>query len=59
MKLHTPNGEVPGADVCGDGAVYLVSDAARHVCGHMLMIDGGMSSWQQPDLPVSDDSAAL
>ncbi|MCA9048131.1 MAG: SDR family oxidoreductase [Planctomycetaceae bacterium] len=51
MCLHTPNGEVPGADVCGDGAVYLVSDAARHVHGHMLLIDGGMSGWQQPDMP--------
>lgn len=51
MCLHTPNGEVPGADVCGDGAVYLVSDAARHVHGHMLLIDGGMSVWQQPDRP--------
>ncbi|MCA9085693.1 MAG: SDR family oxidoreductase [Planctomycetaceae bacterium] len=51
MCLHTPNGEVPGAEVCGDGAVYLVSDAARHVHGHMLMVDGGMSGWQQPDMP--------
>ena len=51
MCLHTPNGEVPGPEVCGDGAVYLVSDAARHVHGHMLMIDGGMSGWQQPDMP--------
>jgi NAD(P)-dependent dehydrogenase (short-subunit alcohol dehydrogenase family) len=49
MQQHTPNGQVPAADVCGDGAVYLVSDAARHVCGHMLMVDGGMSIWQQPD----------
>jgi glucose 1-dehydrogenase len=53
MCLHTPNGEVPGADVCGDGAVYLVSDAARHVHGHMLLIDGGMSVWQQPDMPAN------
>jgi NAD(P)-dependent dehydrogenase (short-subunit alcohol dehydrogenase family) len=51
MCLHTPNGEVPGPDVCGEGAVYLVSDAARHVHGHMLLVDGGMSIWQQPDLP--------
>ncbi|MEC7565192.1 MAG: SDR family oxidoreductase [Planctomycetota bacterium] len=50
MKNHTPNGQVPGPEVCGDGAVYLVSDAAQHVCGHMLMVDGGMSIWQQPDL---------
>ena len=49
MELHTPNGEVPGPDVCGDSAVFLVSDAAKHLCGHMLMVDGGMSIWQQPD----------
>ncbi len=49
MELHTPNGEVPNPDVCGDSAVFLVSDAARHLCGHMLMVDGGMSIWQQPD----------
>jgi len=46
---HTPNGEIPGAEVCGPGAVYLVSDAASHVQGHMLMIDGGMSAWQYPE----------
>ncbi len=51
MELHTPNGEVPGPEVCAEGAVYLVSDAARHVHGHMLLIDGGMSGWQQPDMP--------
>jgi len=51
MQLHTPNGLVPGADVCGDAAAYLVSDAAKHVHGHMLMVDGGMSIWQQPDVP--------
>ena len=51
MEYHTPNKTVPTADVCGEGAVYLVSDAARHVHGHMLMVDGGMSVWQQPDPP--------
>ena len=45
---HTPNGQIPGADVCGPGAVYLVSDEAEHVHGHMLLIDGGMSAWQHP-----------
>ena len=43
---HTPNGQIPDADVCGPGAVYLVSDAASHVHGHMLLVDGGMSAWQ-------------
>jgi len=51
MRLHTPNGEVPHSDVCGDSAVYLLSDASQHVHGHMLLIDGGMSIWQQPDMP--------
>jgi len=45
---HTPNGQIPGAEVCGAGAVYLVSDEAEHVHGHMLMVDGGMSAWQHP-----------
>ncbi len=51
MGLHTPNGQVPHSDVCGPGAVYLVSDFAEHVHGQMLMVDGGMSVWQQPDMP--------
>jgi len=46
---HTPNGQIPPASACGAGAVYLVSDEAYHVHGHMLMIDGGMSAWQQPE----------
>ena len=48
LKLHTPNGQIPDATVCGPAAVYLCSDAASHVTGQMLLIDGGMSAWQQP-----------
>ncbi len=51
MELHTPNKQVPHSDVCGSGAVYLCSDAAWHVHGQMLLVDGGMSAWQQPDMP--------
>jgi NAD(P)-dependent dehydrogenase (short-subunit alcohol dehydrogenase family) len=51
MELHTPNGMVPGPEVCGPGAVYLCSDAAEHVLGQMLLVDGGMSAWQQPNMP--------
>ena len=51
MELHTPSGLVPHSDVCGSGAVYLCSDDAWHVHGQMLLIDGGMSAWQQPDMP--------
>lgn len=51
MRLHTPNGEVPGPEVCGGAAVYLCSDEAWHVHGQMLLVDGGMSAWQQPDPP--------
>jgi len=51
MEMHTPTGQVPGPDVCGDAAVFLLSDAASHVHGQMLLVDGGMSAWQQPELP--------
>ena len=51
MKLHTPSGQVPDAEVCGDTATFLVSDSAQHIHGQMIFIDGGMSVWQQPDLP--------
>jgi len=51
MELHTPSGQVPDCDVCGSGAVYLCSDDAWHVHGQMLLVDGGMSAWQQPDMP--------
>ena len=52
MQMHTPNGEVPGPEVCGDAAAFLLSDAARHIHGQMLLVDGGMSAWQQPDVPA-------
>ena len=48
IKYHTPNGLIPDADVCAGGAVYLVSDEAEHVHGHMLLIDGGLGAWQFP-----------
>ena len=52
MELHTPNGVVPGAEVCRGTAVFLLSDAAEHIHGQMLLVDGGMSVWQQPDPPA-------
>jgi len=48
LAHHTPNGQIPDASVCGEGAVYLVSDAAEHVHGQMLLVDGGLSTWQHP-----------
>lgn len=51
MKLHTPNGQVPGPEVCAATVVFLLSDAAEHIHGQTLMVDGGMSVWQQPDVP--------
>ena len=52
MKLHTPNGQVPGPEVCAGAAVFLLSDAAEHIQGQTLLVDGGMSAWQQPDVPT-------
>jgi glucose 1-dehydrogenase len=51
MQLHTPNGQVPGAETCGPLAAFLVSDLASHIHGQMILVDGGMSAWQQPDPP--------
>ena len=52
LRVHTPNGQVPGPDVCGPAAVFLLSDEAEHIHGQTLLVDGGMSVWQQPDLPA-------
>jgi glucose 1-dehydrogenase len=54
MQMHTPNGAVPGPDVCGEAAVFLLGDAAWHIHGQMLLVDGGMSAWQQPDVPQGE-----
>ena len=51
MRLHTPNGQVPEASVCGPIAAFLVSDLAAHMHGQTVYIDGGMNAWQQPDVP--------
>lgn len=51
MEMHTPNGRVPDPDVAGAAAVFLLSNEADHVHGQMLMVDGGMSAWQQPPRP--------
>lgn len=53
MKLHTPNGCVPEPEVCGGAAVFLLSDLAEHIHGQTLYVDGGMSVWQQPDVPIT------
>ncbi len=53
MQLHTPNGQVPEASVCGPMAAFLLSDDAEHIHGQTIYIDGGMSALQQPDLPES------
>jgi len=51
MRLHTPNGQVPGPEACAGTALFLLSDEAEHVHGQTLLVDGGMSVWQQPNPP--------
>ena len=56
MQWHTPNRQVPGPEACGPAVEFLLSDGAWHVHGQMLFVDGGMSIWQQPDLPPAADA---
>ena len=51
MELHTPNRTIPGPEVAAEMATFLVSDSASHIQGQMVLVDGGMSVWQQPDRP--------
>jgi NAD(P)-dependent dehydrogenase (short-subunit alcohol dehydrogenase family) len=51
VEYNTPDGRVPDAAVCGPAAVFLASDAADHVHGQMLLVDGGMSALQHPRRP--------
>ena len=51
MEIHTPNGQVPGPAAIRGATVFLLSDAAEHMHGQMIYVDGGMSIWQQPDRP--------
>lgn len=53
MELHTPSGIVPDASVCAGTAIFLLSDAAEHIHGQTIYVDGGMSVWQQPDPPMA------
>lgn len=53
VALHTPNHIIPGPESCVGPTMFLLSDAAEHVHGHMLMVDGGMSAWQHPNRPPS------
>ena len=49
--LHTPNRKIPGPESCVGATLFLLSDAADHVHGQMLLVDGGISAWQHPPRP--------
>jgi glucose 1-dehydrogenase len=51
--LHTPNRKIPGPESCVGAALFLLSDAADHIHGQMLLVDGGISAWQHPPRPPS------
>jgi glucose 1-dehydrogenase len=53
IALHTPNHNIPGPESCVGPTMFLLSDAAEHIHGHMLMVDGGMAAWQHPNRPPS------
>ena len=41
MRASTPLGVASGPDDIGEAGVFLVSDAARHITGEMLLVDAG------------------
>lgn len=53
IALHTPNQKIPGPEACVGISLLLLSDAADHIHGQMMLVDGGMSAWQQPNRPPS------
>ena len=44
VRQRTPVGRWGNADELGGAAVFLASDAAAYVNGHVLTVDGGMSA---------------
>lgn len=51
IRGHIPDGRIPVAEDLGASALYLLSDAAEYVNGHMLVVDGGISALQMPASP--------
>jgi NAD(P)-dependent dehydrogenase (short-subunit alcohol dehydrogenase family) len=45
VRRRLPTGEVATVDEVAAAILYLVSDAARSVTGHVLAIDGGWTAW--------------
>ena len=48
---HTPLGRLGGDTDLQGAAVYLASEASRHVTGQYIAIDGGASATQKSPLP--------
>ncbi len=45
LQAQVPQQRWGGPDDIKGAAVFLASDAAAYVCGHTLVVDGGMSAW--------------
>jgi 3-oxoacyl-[acyl-carrier protein] reductase len=41
-RERIPLGRIGSAEEIADPALFLVSDAARYVTGHQLVVDGGL-----------------
>ena len=53
MLAAIPLGRIGEVQDVSAAIQFLLSDAAQHIHGQTLLVDGGMSAWQQPDPPAN------
>jgi NAD(P)-dependent dehydrogenase (short-subunit alcohol dehydrogenase family) len=53
LNAQMPLGRIGEIEDCGGAAVFLASDAAKYITGHMLYVDGGLTAlqaiWELPE----------
>jgi len=45
FRVNMPSRALCEPEYCADVIAYLASDAAKHLCGVNIPVDGGLSAW--------------